>query len=720
MVRALQNAVRGGTEGHAYLFSGPRGTGKTSTARILAKALNCENLQDGEPCCECGSCLEIEAGRSFDLFELDAASNNGVDAIRDLIERSVVGSPGRNKVYILDEVHMLSAAASNALLKTLEEPPEHVCFVLATTDPQKVLPTISSRTQHFEFQLLSAAELEDYVRWIVGRCRPGRGRPGRRLRGAPGSGIGPGHALGVGPGGGRGGCHHPFRAGGPAAPSPWRTATPGPPSSPWPTHWPTVMTPGCWATPSSRRCGTRSCCRSVWRSPTWWTRTANAWGRWAERLGTPTLTRAMESVGTALVDMRQAADPRVPLEVALVRLTAAQDSSVDGLAERLEAVERAVANGAASGGGGRGAPAPQEAPARTRERPAPATPASRATSAPAPAPAAAAPAAPAVPAPEVEGGPAAAPDDGAPPGDAAGEAAAEPTVSGDGPAQARAALGALRAKQGRNAPSGRSAGAAPPAAPGPPPARPAAPSRPRRAEPAPSPGPQAQPPAGSEAPAAGAPAVGATAPAPPAGGAPDRDALALAFGDVVMPALKGMSKAIYSGGRFVAVTDRGAVFALDNAPTRDRAEKYRADVEAALAAHLGSPVTLILIDQADAARYGSDAPAPARASAAPTPEPPAPERPPAAAPEDPPAPAAAPAATAPVVAAPVPGGDGGAAPTPDGPADVAPDDTADDEDPAMIDVTELEDATDVATSGIDKLTKAFPGAVLVEDGEGSP
>ena len=164
---ALLNAVRNGSEGHAYLFSGPRGTGKTSTARILAKALNCENLQGGEPCCDCTPCIDMEAGRSFDLFELDAASNNGVDAVRDLIERTAVGSPGRTKVYILDEVHMLSPGASNALLKTLEEPPEHVRFVLATTDPQKVLPTIRSRTQHFEFQLLSAAELESQVRHVI-------------------------------------------------------------------------------------------------------------------------------------------------------------------------------------------------------------------------------------------------------------------------------------------------------------------------------------------------------------------------------------------------------------------------------------------------------------------------------------------------------------------------------------------------------------------------
>ncbi len=168
VVRALRNSVRTGTEGHAYLFSGPRGTGKTSTARILAKALNCEDLRDGEPCCECSSCVEMEAGRSFDLFELDAASNNGVDSIRDLVERAAVASPGRTKMYILDEVHMLTAGASNALLKTLEEPPEHVCFVLATTDPQKVSETIRSRTQHLQFHLLPMDVMEDHIRWLAG------------------------------------------------------------------------------------------------------------------------------------------------------------------------------------------------------------------------------------------------------------------------------------------------------------------------------------------------------------------------------------------------------------------------------------------------------------------------------------------------------------------------------------------------------------------------
>ncbi len=154
VVLALRNAVRDGRVAHAYLFSGPRGTGKTSTARILAKALNCTDLRDGEPCGVCASCIEITKGTSLDVHELDAASNNGVEAMRDLVSRAALGTPGRQKVYIVDEVHMLSAAASNALLKTLEEPPAHVVFVLATTDPQKVLPTIRSRTQHFEFRLL--------------------------------------------------------------------------------------------------------------------------------------------------------------------------------------------------------------------------------------------------------------------------------------------------------------------------------------------------------------------------------------------------------------------------------------------------------------------------------------------------------------------------------------------------------------------------------------
>ena len=165
---ALRNTVRDSQVGHAYLFSGPRGTGKTSTARILGKALNCTDPHDGEPCGVCASCTSVAAGTSFDVHELDAASNGRVEDIRDLISRAALATPGRWKVYILDEVHMLSTAASNALLRTLEEPPDHVVFVLATTDPQKVLPTIRSRTQHFEFHLLSDDVLAGLLADVAG------------------------------------------------------------------------------------------------------------------------------------------------------------------------------------------------------------------------------------------------------------------------------------------------------------------------------------------------------------------------------------------------------------------------------------------------------------------------------------------------------------------------------------------------------------------------
>ena len=147
VVRALRSAVRDDRVSHAYLFSGPRGTGKTSSARILAKALNCEAPVDGEPCGVCTSCVEITQGSSLNVHELDAASNNGVDAMRDLVAHAGLGTPGRWKVYIVDEVHMLSTAAANALLKTLEEPPATSCSCSPRPIPRRCLrPSVAARS----------------------------------------------------------------------------------------------------------------------------------------------------------------------------------------------------------------------------------------------------------------------------------------------------------------------------------------------------------------------------------------------------------------------------------------------------------------------------------------------------------------------------------------------------------------------------------------------
>ena len=160
----LSNEVNGGRISHAYLFTGPRGTGKTSTARILAKALNCEKGPTSEPCQVCEACVAITNGSSLDVFEMDAASHSGVDDTREILSGVSLGTAGgRKKVYVIDEVHMLTTQSFNALLKTLEEPPDHVMFVLATTEAHKVLPTIVSRTQRFDFRRITAEVLEQHL-----------------------------------------------------------------------------------------------------------------------------------------------------------------------------------------------------------------------------------------------------------------------------------------------------------------------------------------------------------------------------------------------------------------------------------------------------------------------------------------------------------------------------------------------------------------------------
>ena len=165
---ALTNALETGRIAHAYLFAGPRGTGKTSTAKILAKAVNCEHGPTPNPCNECQNCVRINDGTSMDVFEIDAASNRGIDEIRDLREK-VAFAPvsGRYKVYIIDEVHMLTTEAFNALLKTLEEPPPHVIFILATTEPHKIPATIHSRCQRFDFRRVTDADIVKRLREVA-------------------------------------------------------------------------------------------------------------------------------------------------------------------------------------------------------------------------------------------------------------------------------------------------------------------------------------------------------------------------------------------------------------------------------------------------------------------------------------------------------------------------------------------------------------------------
>ena len=556
LVDALRNAVNEDRLGHAYLFSGPRGTGKTSTARILAKVLNCESSIEGEPCCECASCLSIEAGNSFDVHELDAASNNGVDAIRELIARAALGTPGRTKVYILDEVHMLSTAASNALLKTLEEPPDHVVFVLATTDPQKVLPTIRSRTQHFEVTLLSAADLGGLVDFVVTDAELELSPEGRA------------HVLRAGAGSARDTLSALDRV----------VAAGGVPDGDdavdelvealceRDTGRALIAVEGALARGRNPRVLGESLIsqlRDVFLaavsadlSRLTDTDRARVTDQ-ARRLGAVGATRALESLGDAFVGIQDALDPRIPLEVALVRLTRPDaDTSVAALAERITRLEQGM-------------------PAAGASRSASAAPAARAATA--------------IPA---ETGPAL--DDGSEGDRSDDDLPMVPRPTGGSPADGAREI--LRQRTGTPAPAPERPAAVSPSA-----ARPTPPSRGAgtRRPPAPTRAASAETtPVEPTAPAAAEHA--APAPEPPAstpvgsGSMPSLDTLASMWSASLLSSLSQRARPRFSAGRWLAVDGNEATLGLPNAPHAARCEELRTDVEASLTAAFGTPITIRL------------------------------------------------------------------------------------------------------------------------------
>jgi DNA polymerase-3 subunit gamma/tau len=537
VVRALQSAVRDDRVSHAYLFSGPRGTGKTSSARILAKALNCAAPVDGEPCGVCTSCTEITQGTSLDVHELDAASNNGVDAMRDLVAHAALGTPGRWKVYIVDEVHMLSNAAANALLKTLEEPPSHVVFVLATTDPQKVPPTIRSRTQHLEFRLIGAETLHallESVRDEAGlkvdeeavqaAVRRGRGSA-RDALSALDQVVASGSSDAARPE-----LSDVLLAVGHGTVAEVLVSFSALLAGGWgPQQLATELVDDLrqvfLAALAPELCAVSGPSRAEFATL-------------AESMGLARVVRSMEILGRALIDMRDAPDAQVVLEIAIVRATRPDlDSGIEALTERVAALERGIASGGAPGRAAAHSEAAAAAPRRMPE----ASPPAGAPQQPGAAQQASAPP------------PASAPQqDAAPPVDVA----------------RRPSVGAvLRRQQGASEP------AASPAASTPSPAQPV-------------------PPSPSAAPTPGAPRTGGAR-------VIDRDSLTQAWGDSVLRNLPARVKALFSAGRFVAADQNGAQFALPNGAHRDRCAESVAQVEAALSAHFGAPVTLALVVDGD-------------------------------------------------------------------------------------------------------------------------
>jgi DNA polymerase-3 subunit gamma/tau len=583
VTRALLNAVRDGRVSHAYLFSGPRGTGKTSTARILAMALNCEHPTDGEPDGTCPSCVSIRNGSSLDVQELDAASNRKLDEMRDLLSRVSLGIMGRWKVYIVDEVHQLTSDAASALLKTLEEPPAHVIFVLATTDPQKVLPTIRSRTQHFEFRLLGPDVLAGLLSDVNRRAALGVAPEAIDLVVRRGHGSAR-DALSVLDQVAAAGTVEDEMAivadivealverdagrilvavaeGVDAGRDPRRLAVD--------------------LLEHLRNAFLASQARGLVHLPD--DAVAEAESQ-AHRLGLATLVRAMEVVGQATTDMRDAVDPRIALEVALVRLAApAADVQPAAMLERIERLERQLAGASAAPTG--------HAPSGQISPPAPTLPTGMdASRLPGPESSLRSEPPPLPTAPPTSTDTTAAPVF---PRKAQADRPATPITSrpvvGDPPPMPRPSLGAHRRAAATTS---------------------AAPSAGPAAAPAPAPAPPSETPPVAGLPTGGAVEVG-TSPAgagtpvvpPPASSVaatstlaiPTRDELTKAWGDQILPAMPTRIKAYLALGRFVTAEDGTAVYAVPDAGLLGRAQPFRGDFEAALAAHFGRPVPVHLV-----------------------------------------------------------------------------------------------------------------------------
>jgi DNA polymerase-3 subunit gamma/tau len=412
---ALLHAVRDDRVGHAYLFSGPRGTGKTTTARLLAKALNCTNRSaDGDPCGACESCVAIAEGTSLDVMEVDAASRSKVDEMRDLLDRvAYLSAGGAKKVYILDEVHMLSGSAEAALLKTLEEAPEHVVFVLATTDPLKVAPTIRSRTQHFEFTLYTVDELQGHLASvcaqegveaspealaIIARAGAGSMRDALSLLDQA-IAHGAVDAAQVGELFGRTAFERRATILAAVADEDVAGALVTLQELLDHGHEPRRLTEDLLVT--SRDAFLMAAARGRVRVDAPDDEAARL-TELAEAMGQGMLVRVLETLGQAVVDMRgtDAADPRLVLEIALVRL-ARRDAGppLQALAERVDRLERGLAPASSSSAPSSSAPAPVAAAPAPAPAPRPASaPRATAASAPtAPAPSAESPVADAPP-----------------------------------------------------------------------------------------------------------------------------------------------------------------------------------------------------------------------------------------------------------------------------------------------------------------------------------